>query len=165
MRKRKAAPQLARDVDLAIKMQPVQPIIVEGAECEPACECAPTGLYWFDEFFGTFSSSAVYAYTEENNYYLLSSIEFEAKVLGNLCDEEVEWDIQYSNPFIENYPPLIRTIDHVLMISAKQNDYTPFVTEDVWDGVIEFRATVCGVTLGPILLTVVPYSESYGYAS
>lgn len=164
MRKRPAAPQLARDVDLAIKMQPfveagTETIIIE-PDCEPTCVCEPTGLFWFDTFSGTFSATTVFAYTLEFVYTLTTDIAYEAKVLGNLCDQEVVWDIQYSG-LVATAPPLIRTVDHVLMTSAKQSQYDAASIEIVKPGTIEFRATVCDITLGPIFLVIVEDISGY----
>jgi hypothetical protein len=69
---------------------------------------------------------------------------FFAKVVGEICDCEVEWSWNEGDWV---YPPVVRFQGNLAIVSAPAESF-------LGDDVLEISATACGQSFGPITLTI-----------
>jgi hypothetical protein len=136
------------------KTEPGEPI-----ECEE-CVVAVGGLFWQDSITGEFDiSSDITEYVEwagyPGAYYPVNFWLHAAKLVGELCDEEVTWETTWSGGGIG---PTVWSDGPYIIIYPRMSDSSrDFLELD--EGTLSITATVKGVEYGPINLII----EEEGY--
>lgn len=146
-----------KDTDISIRMTK----LVKGAGAEiaacPECEVAVTGLYWQNGSTGEFDSVAditeMYEYDYPNGYLPLHFYFHVAKLVGEACDEEIVWSLDWQQWGTPKIPPTTWTdgaycIAHPLMSDTVR----AFLYGKL--GVLSISCTVAGVTYGPLKLKI-----------
>lgn len=149
-----------KDTGISIRMtklvETVKTVKVEAVEC-PECEVDITGLYWQNESTGEFDSAADITETSEYDYpngYLPLHFYFHAaKLVGEICDEEAVWSLDWQQWGSPKIPPTTWTDGVYCIVYPSMSDITRVFLYGKL-GTLSISCTVAGVIYGPLKLKI-----------